>query len=80
MVFMHFTSTNELPGFSKSGKLPAPNMRNTERRLLSLIRLGTESELIHFGSPKNNRKHICLLKFRSVNLETTPHTCKKISK
>ena len=76
MVFIHFASTNQLPGFSKSKKLPAPNMRNTER-LLSLIRLGTESELIHFGSPKNNRKHICLLKFRSVNLEPTPHTISK---
>ena len=42
--------------------------------------IGTESELIHFGSPRNNRKPICLLKFRSVNLETAPYAGNKISK
>ena len=41
--------------------------------------LGTESELIHFGSPRNNRKHVCLLKFRGVNLEVTPFVRKKIN-
>ena len=80
MVFIHFASTNQLRGFSKSGTLPAPNMRNTEPWLLSLIRSGTESESIRFGSPRNNWKHINLLKFRSVNLETILYACKKISK
>ena len=37
MVFIKFASTNQLRGFSKSETLPAPNMRNTERWLGSLI-------------------------------------------
>ena len=63
MLFTHFASINELPGFYKSGTLPAPNVRNPERRLLSLTGLGTKSEIIYLDSPRSIRKHICLLKF-----------------
>ena len=30
MVFIEFASINQLPGFFKSGTLPALNMKNTE--------------------------------------------------
>ena len=51
MFSRRFASTNQLPGFSKNAMLPAPNMRNTERWLLSLTRIVVESELIHFDTP-----------------------------
>ena len=44
MFFTHFASTNQLPGFYKSETLPAPNMRNTERWLLTMG-IGTKIEL-----------------------------------
>ena len=37
MVFIYFASTNQLPGFSKSGTLPAPNMRTLPASMWTLI-------------------------------------------
>ena len=50
MLSTHFARTNQLPGFSKSGALPAPNMRNTDRYYYLKSGLEAESKLIHFGT------------------------------
>ena len=82
MLFIYFTSTNQLPGFYISGTLPAPNMRNTERWLLSLIRTENKkwnnSLSILLEASENIFVYLNSHIIRSMNLEATPYTRKKI--
>ena len=82
MLFTLFASTNQLPGFCKGGTLPAPNMRNTERWLLSLIQIGKRQRNNSLSIPLEASENIfvCLNlhSIKSVNLEVTPYTRNKI--